>query len=66
MSERIGNWLAALANNLPAEMDTLREEIGALDRKKAEKLTLLTDYQELYTIATRRIPATQQATEGGE
>lgn len=59
----VGNWLAALANNLPAEMDTLREEIGALDRKKAEKLTLLTDYQELYTIATRRLPTTQQTKE---
>lgn len=56
MSERIGNWHAALANNLPDEMDTLRAEVLDLDKKKADKLALLADYEELLAIARRRIP----------
>ena len=59
MSERIGNWIAALANNLPDEMEALREEIAELDRRKAENLVLLSDYQEIYSIATRRMAAPQ-------
>lgn len=56
MSERIGNWHAALANNLPDEMDVLRAEVAELDRKKADKLALLADYEELLAIACRRVP----------
>ena len=55
MSERIGNWHAALANNLPDEMDTLRAEIIELDKRKADKLALLADYEELLAIALRRV-----------
>lgn len=55
MSERIGNWHAALANNLPDEMDTLRAEILDLDKRKADKLALLADYEEMLTIALRRV-----------
>lgn len=60
MSERIGNWHAALANNLPDEMDLLRAEIVELDRKKADKLALLADYDELLVIARRRMPGAIQ------
>jgi hypothetical protein len=55
MSERIGNWHAALANNLPDEMDALRVEIVELDRKKADRLALLADYEEFLAIAHRRV-----------
>jgi hypothetical protein len=61
----IGNWHAALANNLPDEMDELRAEVADLDRKKADKLSLLADYEELLAIARRRVAVTPAVASNG-
>lgn len=50
----VGNWHAALANNLPDEIDALRAEVAELDRKKADRLDLIRDYDEMLVIARRR------------
>lgn len=53
----VGNWHAALANNLPDEIDALRAEVAELDRKKADRLDLIRDYDEMLVIARRRMAA---------
>lgn len=55
----VGNWHAALANNLPDEIDALRAEVAELDRKKADRLDLIRDYDEMLVIARRRVAAPQ-------
>ena len=55
----VGNWHAALANNLPDEIEALHAEVAELDRKKADRLDLIRDYDEMLVIARRRVAAPQ-------
>ena len=57
MSEgRVENWLLALRDHLPEQIEELRAEVEDLERQKADRMALIHDYTDLLSIARRRQP----------